>query len=135
MKPKELKQFEESLNTVIRIENTVKSDNFDYSLLLPQKPKSVNLPYLIASIILYIVATLMMLLLFDHSDKVFKALFVFGSLSILWVSCCVHLRFKSYTVTGIVPTILLIIFLVSCNIVAPREAAKDMRTIWAPAVQ
>lgn len=122
-----LEQVEKQIDAAKRIQDKVKNEDFDWGLLLPQKEKSLHLGYLIAAITSYFVATGLIIFYNDDSGKAYKIIFSVGLMSVLWLACCAHLRFKKATVTSMASIIPAIIFFVSSGILTPEEAVDDIK--------
>ena len=124
-----LEHVEKQIDAAKRIQDKVKNEDFDWSLLLPQQEKTLHLGYLIASIVCYFIATALIITFNDEVGKVYKLLFAFGLMSVLWLACCSHLRFKKPTVTSMASIIPAIIFFVSSGLTTPDEAVKDIKSV------
>lgn len=124
-----LEQVEKQIDAVKRIQDKVKNEDFDWGLLLPQKEKSLHLGYLIAAIISYFVATGLIIFYNDEAGKAYKIIFAIGLMSVLWLACCAHLRFKKATVTSMASILPAIIFFVSSGILTPEEAVDDIKGV------
>ncbi len=123
-----LENVEKQIDAVKRIQNKVKNDDFDWGLLLPERDKKLHLGYLIASILCYFITTSLIIIYNEEVGKVYKLIFSVGLMSVLWLACCSHLRFKKATVTSMASIIPAIIFFVSSGVLTPEEAVNDIKS-------
>ena len=123
-----LENVEKQIDAVKRIQDKVQNDDFDWGLLLPEKDKMLHLGYLITSILCYFIATALIIIYNEEVGKVYKLIFSVGLMSVLWLACCAHLRFKKPTVTSMASIIPAIIFFVSSGLLTPEEAVNDIKS-------
>ena len=127
----ELKEIEEKVQLVCKINGQVNDANFDWSLIFPEKSKEkeFHLGWLLLSIVTFLLVAGVMVFFIKKGEPAYTFTFVVGLMSCIWLACCAHLRFKKVTTTGIVSLGSIIVFSVSAGIYTPEKAIEEIKSI------
>lgn len=128
---KELKEIEEKVQMVGKINDQVKDTNFDWTLIFPEKSKEkeFHLGWLISSIVAFLIVAGVMVFFIKKGEPAYTFTFVVGLMSCIWLACCAHLRFKKGTTTTIVSIGSIIVFSVSAGIYTPEKAVDELKSL------
>jgi hypothetical protein len=128
---KELKEIEEKVQLVSKINGQVKDTNFDWSLIFPEqsKEKEFHLGWLLLSIVTFLLVAGVMVFIIKKGEPAYTFTFAVGLMSCIWLACCAHLRFKKVTTTSIVSLGSIIVFSVSAGIYTPEKAVEEIKSL------